>query len=155
MPRPVQSAGSNVPWRLVIGIGVVAVLGIIGFISTRGTTSASNLGIGDCFIDPGFGDVDRVEDQDCELPHEVQIFAELKDVPASQATTFAQGASSAGFRCEEELFRVLGELTDLSVEIPDDVRMGWLAEEGPSNVEVLCTIESPSGGLVGSVLGDG
>ena len=152
---PPPKRGSNVPWRLVIGIGAVAIFAIIGAIASRGTTTASSIAVGDCFEDPGLEDFASVKDQDCATAHDIQVYARVKDVPAGLIASGSTDPQSAGSRCEEELFDVLSspQASDPSVVIPDDAIMTWFGDTDVSRSgDVLCAIESPSGALVGSVV---
>lgn len=152
---PPPSRSSNIPWRLVIGIGFVAIFAIGGAIASRGTTTASALDVGDCFENPGFGDFSSVEDQDCDAPHEIQIYGRVQN-PAPSVLD-PTGSDSAGLACEEMLFEIFASehIQDPLIVIPEDFSLGLFSDTGPSRGDdVLCAIESASGGLVGSVLPD-
>lgn len=111
--------------------------------------------VGDCFADPGLEGFERVTDQDCAGPHDIQVFAEVFGSTRSTSTTVP--GLSATSQCEERLIDIMADETspffDESVIIPEDVTMGGIYEEGESfGSSVFCIIESPSGGLVGSIV---
>ena len=122
------------PLRAAMLAGFLVLIAVAG-ISSIGTTSVSSLGVGDCFESPGFGDITRVNDQDCDGPHEAQIYAVVE-----ASSLFA----------DEPCLTAFLELDPERVDrLPDDAEFGALSDDATT----LCLVESPSGQLVGSLTG--
>lgn len=72
-PAPNQrSLLSRIKWGW-LGAAAVAVYFVTSFFS--GSKSVDDLGIGDCFQDPGVGEITTVDAVDCADPHDYEVFA--------------------------------------------------------------------------------
>ena len=158
--RPTRKPGGPGPSKPEIGkaIGkgflikgaIVGVLLVVGFIFTRGTTSASALEVGDCFILGDDVEISRLETPDCTESHDSQVvgFVELEGPEAypGRADPYWE---EVFFQCEDAAFATMTNI-DL---LPQDVRVDFISpsEQGWDNGdrESICLIHAP-GGLSGS-----
>jgi len=122
----------------MITIGIVVVIGGFALINGLGKTSAGSLDVGDCFEDPGNGEFSSVTDQDCGEPHDIEVYAKFSGIGTNCGSEFADLVAT-------------GVLENPAITIPDDTVVGEIGEEGGGG-ESLCFLQSPSGGLVGSVV---
>jgi len=136
-PTPVTSTKRRFPVRpLAIGISVVVALAVFSF-AGRGTTSSTNLTVGDCFEIPSGTEITSVTDQPCSTGHEAQIYAEVATI----------AGSSADDQCIAELIPLLE-----TYELPEDFSFASI-EQSPT--KWLCLLTSESAGLVGSIVPGG
>lgn len=114
------------------------IFAIIGWAGSRGTTSGTNLAVGDCFAVPE-AEFTSVTDQPCDAAHEAQIYAEVDALDTED-----------GFeRCIEAF---LSDAT-VAVDLPEDFTIDMLSIEGRlGSTDWFCVLTSPSGQLVGSVV---
>lgn len=123
-------------FRIAMGIIVLMIAGGAGLFINSNSTSAGGLDPGDCFELPDTSQVSRVTNQDCTLPHEAEVCAEVTGLPSNSADDCF------------EAFRELAEDPARFDRLPKDVDFSIL--EG--KLRHSCIIESRSGQLVGSVL---
>ncbi|MGZ0179040.1 MAG: hypothetical protein ACKVIQ_19405 [Acidimicrobiales bacterium] len=139
-PPAMQAAKRRgLSWRWIL-LGAIGLAGIIGAVAGSGTTSVSQIELGDCFEDLGTSS-NSVRDQDCAGHHEVQVYAELQ-----------AGHSLAN--CDLELATILGSdhMGDGSVIVPDDTLISQIGGPTIGQGNAFCLLTSPSGSLFGSVL---
>lgn len=133
IPQPPKKRRFKTSTLLKAGAGIVAV--VFAIVVARGTTSAGNLQVGDCFETPSGERVSTVDDQDCSGPHEAEVYAEV-----------------TGTVAESENLCLDGFLENVSPEafssLPDDIDF-YLLSDGDDH---LCIIQSASGSLVGSLV---
>lgn len=125
----------NIPWKMVLRIGI-PLLVVAGFgISQIGSTAADDLEIGACFELPNGDDAfSSVKDQDCEGPHEAQLYSIALAVLAESD-------------CETRLMPLIE-----NYDLPDDWFVGSIIDEDEKEPVAQCLIGSESGQLVGSLL---
>ena len=129
-------------WPILIAlVGIGIGIGIaISALSDVSTTSSSQLEVGDCFESPD-DNFEQVANQDCASAHDAQIYAQLDAERSNQFT--------AGDECQAELIAVIAsDNAPDSITLPDDTRINQISDGAGT---VYCTIESPSGSLVGSL----
>ena len=158
--RPAQQPRSVRPSKPEIGKAfgkgilikgaILGVLLVVGFIFTRGTTSASALEVGDCFILGDDVEISRLETPDCTESHDSQVvgFVELEG-PEAYPGSADPYWEEVFFQCEDAAFATMTNI-DL---LPQDVRVDFISpsEQGWDNGdrESICMIHAP-GGLSGS-----
>ena len=121
--------------RLILGAVGLAIAGIAALFGIgEGTTSVRSLEPGDCFEYVEEDRLRNVKVQDCALAHGAEMFAEVQ--------TFEDDI--VGEMCLEEAYNLNLDFDRL----PADVRFGYF--EG--TLTHRCTVASPSGQLVGSIL---
>jgi|GEM_PF-1426327 len=147
---------NKIPWGPVVAAVVVGIFLLIGFFAGRGTTGADDIALGDCFEDPGLGDFSKVTDQDCALPHDIQVFATVRASPLTFPSLSDSDSDLAPPNCEDKFFELVfegGILDDPSIVVPDDAVLGEIGERGTNfGGTNFCIIESPSGALEGSIV---
>ena len=143
--QPVRAG--KMPWRLIVA-AIVGVSVLVGAFTDgdTGTPSVTQLAVGDCFETPRNGDFTRVANQDCAGAHEAQIYA--------QVSVDRDKQFSAGDECSAELIAVLASVRgNDSIVLPADTVIRQISDVQVSGIgSAYCTIESPSGSLVGSLL---
>lgn len=121
--------------RLILGIIGLAIAGVLALFGVGGdTTSVGSLDPGDCFELVTETRVRRVTVQDCALPHNSEVYAEVR--------TFDD--ELVGEMCFEEFFNLGLDFESL----PPDAEFSYF--EG--TLTHRCIVESASGQLVGSIL---
>ncbi len=136
-------------------IGFLALLGI-GAWSARGTTTVLDLESGDCFVDEGESEVDRLSTPLCTEPHDSQVTTVFDAVSAPEDYPAITDAywDSVFERCLTEAEPVLTRVE----ELPDDAQISFLSPTEASwdqgDRTVLCFLWSP-GGLDGSFVAAG
>lgn len=137
--------GKGVARRLIF-VPVIGAFMLFGWFTTRGTTEATDLQAGDCFLMPTEGEeFERLDTEDCTLPHDGQILAAVTiagsdiypgDFDAYWETVFegCQDASSAITRFDQ---------------LPDDTQLNFFSPTEESwdmgDRESLCYLSSTSG----------
>lgn len=133
--------------RRFIFLPIMGVLALFGWVTTQGTTEATDLQAGDCFVmpDPG-AEFERLDTEDCTLPHDGQIVESIT-VPsnASYPSDFDAYWDTVYARCETAAtnnvtrFESLPDNTQLLFFSPTEE--SWDAGDRGS----LCYISSPDG----------
>ena len=88
--------------RRFIFLPIMGVIALFGWITTQGTTEATDLQAGDCFVMPEAGaEFERLDTEDCTLPHDGQIVESIT-VPsnASYPSDFDAYWDTVYARCE-------------------------------------------------------
>jgi len=134
------------------GIGILVFIGlaVIGGIANRGTTSADELGAGDCFLMTDADEISRLDTPDCAEEHDSQILA-VVDVPRSGE--YPGDLDPYWDQVYDECLIA----ADLAIQnwdnLPEDTIMDMLTPVASGwavgDRESICFIHSP-GGLLGS-----
>lgn len=128
------------PWRFIF-VGVVALSVLISSFAGDNLASQNDIEVGDCYDSSEFATADAVS---CALPHRVQVFALV------QVNVLDDGAVN---RCFNEAV-ALGDSGGIPPDtiVPDGTFVGAVnAPDSPAGT-TFCYFESPTAGLVGSVL---
>ncbi len=128
------------------------VLGLFALIFLRGTTSATALETGDCFILPTADEISRVDSPTCAEPHDSQVIDSVEvpgpDAYPNELDPYWQAVLD---QCEIRMLNLVinGDLLpeDTRLEILTPVEAGWNRGER----ETTCILHSPSG-LQGSYI---
>ena len=113
-PAPKQrSVLSRIKWGW-LGAAAVAVYFVTSFFS--GSKSVDDLGIGDCFQDPGVGEITTVDAVDCADPHDYEVFALVTLVGVGGEFPGDEAMAEEGFEaCYQTFFEYVGvEVDDFS-----------------------------------------
>ena len=145
-----RGIGSAIGRGLLIKAGIFGVLLVVGLILARGTTSASALEVGDCFIRGDGVDITTLETPDCTEPHDSQVVG-LVEVQGPEAYP-----GPADPYWEEVFFQCQLAAASTMVNIdflPQDTQFDFFhpQERGwdRGDREVICVIHA-AGGLSGS-----
>ncbi len=88
--------------RRFIFLPIMGVIALFGWVTTQGTTEATDLQAGDCFVMPEAGEeFERLDTEECSLPHDGQIVESIT-VPsnASYPSDFDAYWDTVYARCE-------------------------------------------------------
>jgi hypothetical protein len=105
-------------WLITAGVllAVVAVLVVAAVVRESG--SVRDVDAGDCFLDPGAGDVSRLDTVDCSEPHDFEAFARVTldgaEYPGDFEVVFA-----ALERCLDEFEPYVGTPVEFSEYLAD------------------------------------
>ena len=139
------------PGRLVLGLVIAAIAGVIGNI---GTSEPRELAAGDCFGDmdtsSSFGRtrVSDVRKQPCDEPHEAEVFAIIVTDGDGPSPTSTEGESVITSLCDNALASMITAGTIEIERYPLDTSFGWIAlatrDSADGDREIICFLESES-----------
>lgn len=146
------AASPGKPKRGGMGAGLivraVAVVGVLGFggIAALGSTSANDLGVGDCLNMPGDDEFASVDTEGCDSAHDSQIYAIVnlfgpETYPGQTDPYWEQVVEVCAERLETAIVRMDDLPGDVTLEFFLPTEEAWNANERDSS----CLIWAPSG----------